>query len=370
MSPRHRAAEIRVLLVHAEQEGQLALRELLGEIDDGRTYRLDWLADWDAALATIAGGTHDVAFVDEVLGTRDGLDLVHDAVASGARVPMIVLAREGGAVTQRRVSAAGAVDWLVQDELDPFAIARSIRYCVGTRGIGDETRLRMAVADRIVSSSRLAGDIADAIDHPLASLIGDLDLLRVEVAQRPALAPILADAFESAHRVFRIVRDLEVFSRADEHRRVPVDVRRVVESAVRLASAETRWRARVVQQHGEAPRVEANQARLGLVIFNVLVNAAHAIPHGTPEQYEIRIVTGTNAAGDAVLEVHDNGAGIPADELPRIFDPFTTNKPSSVGTGLSLAISQRIVHEMGGEIRVSSEFGRGTSVHVRLPPAW
>ncbi|HSN15784.1 MAG TPA: ATP-binding protein, partial [Anaeromyxobacteraceae bacterium] len=175
-----------------------------------------------------------------------------------------------------------------------------------------------------------------------------------------------ADAAEGADRVRRIVLDLKVFSRADEDVRAPLDVRRVMDGALRLTANEIRHRARLVRQFGDVPLVLANEGRLSQVFTNLLINAAQSIPDGAADRNEITVSTRTD--GDrAVVEVRDSGAGIPTEFLPRIFDPFFTTKPIGVGTGLGLSVCHGIVTQLGGDIEATSALGVGTSFRVRLP---
>ena len=117
------------------------------------------------------------------------------------------------------------------------------------------------------------------------------------------------------------------------------------------------------------PDVEINDARLGQVFVSPLVNAVHALDGSDGERDEIRVVTSTDVAGRAVIEVSDTGTGIPDDVLPRIFDPFFTTKGVGRGTGLGLSVSRNTVAAIGGEISVKSEPGHGTTFRVVLPPA-
>jgi len=117
------------------------------------------------------------------------------------------------------------------------------------------------------------------------------------------------------------------------------------------------------------PLVTANESRLGQVILNLIVNAAQAVPEGKAEDNMLRLVTRTAEDGRAVVEVADAGCGISKPNLERIFDPFFTTKPAGVGTGLGLAICHTIIAELGGEIEVDSEVGRGTTFRLLLPYA-
>src|SRR5262249_29796154 len=147
----------------------------------------------------------------------------------------------------------------------------------------------------------------------------------------------LSQAVEGANRVRQIVRDLMTFAQGNVEQRGLVDVRGVVESSIQMAWHEIRHRARLVKSLGEVPYVEANEARLGQVFLNLLVNAAQAIPEGHANENEVRVTTRTDEDGHAVVEIADTGGGIDPEALPRIFDPFFTTR--GTGTGLGLSIS-------------------------------
>jgi CheY-like chemotaxis protein/anti-sigma regulatory factor (Ser/Thr protein kinase) len=146
------------------------------------------------------------------------------------------------------------------------------------------------------------------------------------------------------------------------------DVRGIVESAIQMAWHEIRHRARLVKRLAEVPPVDANEARLGQVFLNLLINAAQAIPEGHADEHQISVVTRTDERGNANVEVTDTGLGIAPDDMPRIFDPFFTTKGEG-GTGLGLAISHGTIKVLGGEIQVKSTPGHGTTFRVVLPPA-
>jgi CheY-like chemotaxis protein/two-component sensor histidine kinase len=162
---------------------------------------------------------------------------------------------------------------------------------------------------------------------------------------------------------------VKLFSRSDDQTSSPVDIGRVVESSVRMAWNEIRHRARLVKDYGDVPLVQGNESRLGQVLLNLLVNAAHAIPEGHADLHEIRVTTKVGGGGRVLVEVADTGCGIPRENLTRIFDPFFTTKPVGVGTGLGLAICHGIVRELGGRLDVESEVGRGTVFRMELPAA-
>jgi len=113
--------------------------------------------------------------------------------------------------------------------------------------------------------------------------------------------------------------------------------------------------------------VVADEARLGQVFLNLLVNAAHALPEGRSESNEIRISLFSLGPDKVRIEISDTGHGIPKTLLGRIFEPFFTTKPAGVGMGLGLSISQSIIAGLRGELAVESEEGRGTTFRITVP---
>ena len=229
-------------------------------------------------------------------------------------------------------------------------------------------------ADRLAALGTMAAGVAHEINNPLAYVMLNLDWIarKMPDAMRDgsgveALAELLREARGGVERVATIVRELRSFSRADGETRRNVDLKVVVQSAIRIAAHEIRHRARVSTSFEPVRPVWANEARLEQVVLNLLLNAAQAMSEMRTENNEIRVSVRSDGEGRAVLEVMDNGEGIPAAVLPRIFDPFFTTKPNGVGTGLGLSICHGIVAALGGQVTVHSEPGEGTTFRVALP---
>jgi PAS domain S-box-containing protein len=295
------------------------------------------------------------------------------------------------AVFQRRSGHKEAVDTTFRNrdgtEISVNVATSSLvdsegRY-LGTLGVVRDVTERkkllslLMVSDRMASVGTLAAGVAHEINNPLAAVVANLDYMVQSLGRRVAgdeailedLREPLADAREAAERVRLIVRDLKIFSRSpNDEPRGAVDVKAVMESSLRMAWNEIRHRARLVKLYGAVPGVEVNEARLGQVFLNLIVNAAQALPEGHADLNEIRV--STFQSGDCVvIEVSDTGLGIPPDVIGRIFDAFFTTKAVGVGTGLGLAICHRIVTDMGGELTVASELGKGATFRVALPAA-
>jgi len=240
---------------------------------------------------------------------------------------------------------------------------------------------RLAQGERMASLGRLAAGVTHEINNPLAYVRTSLDLARRAIerhresgdeAQLARAVESLLCADEGVERVRVIAGDLKTFSRGDDGSWVPVDLRRVVDAAVNLASNEIRHRAELVRELGATPPVMGSETRFVQVLVNLLVNAAHAIDEkidGTGDPSSERItVRLAEWNGRAIIEVQDTGRGISADLIGRIFEPFWTQRSKVKGTGLGLSICHGIITNAGGQIRViRSKPGEGTTFRVELP---
>jgi CheY-like chemotaxis protein len=179
----------------------------------------------------------------------------------------------------------------------------------------------------------------------------------------------LDDAREAVTRIRDIVRDLKTFSRPRHDDAEPVSVEKVMESTLRMAWNEVRYRARLVKNYGASPVVLGGESRLGQVFLNLVVNAAQSMAEGRWKDNTLTVSTSTDAQGNALIEVLDTGAGMSPEVMERVFQPFFTTKPVGVGTGIGLSICHRIVSDLGGSIAVESELGKGSAFRVTLPAA-
>jgi PAS domain S-box-containing protein len=234
-------------------------------------------------------------------------------------------------------------------------------------------------AQRLAALGTLAAGIVHELNNPLTFVLSNVELV-AESLRRLRDAPpgsdgwdeaaqALDDALEGAERMRVILRDLRTLARPDDRGEGAADVRGLLEYAAAVASSEIRPRARLVWEVGDVPPVRGGEGRLGQVLVNLLVNAAHATPEGDPEGHVIRLSAARRADGKVAIAVQDGGAGIAPENLARVFDPFFTTKPVGVGTGLGLWVCQSIVTAAGGAIEVESELGRGSTFRVILPAA-
>jgi len=205
-----------------------------------------------------------------------------------------------------------------------------------------------------------------------AGLLRDIQNLRRELRLDYLLREtpeLLRVCFEGSARINRIVEDLRLFARADTADRRPTALREGIESSLRLLRNQlSRGRVRLELDFGTVADIRADAGQLNRVWMNLISNAIDAV-EGRDDPW-IRIATrqAPGADGDAVVvEVADNGMGIPAEIRSRIFEPFFSTKPIGKGTGLGLSIAYGAVKSHGGVIEVEARADGGTRIAVVLP---
>jgi two-component system, cell cycle sensor histidine kinase and response regulator CckA len=265
-----------------------------------------------------------------------------------------------------------------------------------------EIQARLAQTDRLTSLGTLAVGVAHEINNPLAYVLLNLGYVAEELpkllslgsfaprarggasapaesSEPPAVAAsssrakevllALDHALEGAERIRNTVRSLQTFSRPENETRAPLQLSQILDATLPMVANEIRHRARLVKKYDPVPDVVANEARLGQVFLNLLLNAVQALPEEHAESNEIQLLLRAPAPDRVAVEVRDNGIGIPPQVRGRIFEPFFTTKPVGIGTGLGLTICHGIVTSLGGTLSFESEVGKGSTFRVELPAA-
>lgn len=228
-----------------------------------------------------------------------------------------------------------------------------------------ETQRQLAQADKLASVGRLAAGVAHEINNPLTGVLSYASLLRKRLDGDKESCDDLDVIVRETVRCRGIIRGLLDFARPTPPARKPMDLNEVVLRAVSVVMTQLSLNQVSLSLDLAAglPLVHADANQIQQVAVNLLLNAGDAI--GT-EGGTIRVTTRIGAGDSVELLVQDSGRGIPAEDLPRIFEPFYTTKGSH-GTGLGLAVSWGIVEAHGGALEVHSDPGQGTCFTLRIP---
>jgi len=253
----------------------------------------------------------------------------------------------------------------------------------------EEQRTRAIYADRLRSLGEMAAGIAHELNQPLLGVRGLAEHILIGTDRGWDTSPDKIKEkvnliVEQSDRMTHIIERVRMFARgADNSELMPVQVNDVIRSGTGLLGAQARARGMTLECElmENLPEVLANPFSLEEVILNLINNARDATSERLkqePGSVPPRIVLRTRAEpegerGKVVIDVKDQGMGIPPEILNRIFDPFFTTKAPDKGTGLGLSISKSIVESLGGMIEVQSAPAAGTTVSVSLPaltPGW
>jgi PAS domain S-box-containing protein len=223
---------------------------------------------------------------------------------------------------------------------------------------------------RALQAAAEAGDVSPELVSEVSAAAGaiDIEFLEEEIPRA------LAQSREGVDRVTKIVRAMKEFSHPGSEEKKPIDLNRAIQSTVTVARNEWKYVAELETDFdADLPPVPCLAGEFNQVVLNIVVNAAHALaeahPENSAEKGKIRIQT-RNEGEWAVIEISDNGTGIPEEIRSKIFDPFFTTKTVGKGSGQGLAIARSVVVDKhGGTIEVESALGEGTTFRIRLPLA-
>jgi two-component system NtrC family sensor kinase len=214
-------------------------------------------------------------------------------------------------------------------------------------------------SEKLASVGQLAAGLAHELGNPLAAVRGYVELLAMDAA--PAQADVLRRTREETERMHVLVRRLLDYARHEPVARGPVDLGAVAHGAVESVKDQPAFRdVRFDVDTPGACVVEGDRTRLHQALVNLLRNA------GAAGASRIGLAVHTAEDG-ARIEVSDDGEGIAAAHMPRVFDPFFTTRPPGAGTGLGLAVVHRVVSDHGGQVTVTSSPGAGARFRIVLP---
>ena len=275
-----------------------------------------------------------------------------------------------------------------------------------------EAQEELIRTEKLASIGRFAAGVAHEVGNPLGAILGYTSILRKEGIGREESEDYMKRIEREIERINKIVRELLDFARPSKFEIREVEINKIVESTLSLLSYQKDFKNIQTQLdlQSDLPLIKGDDSQLSQVLINIILNAIDAMPNGGTLQvqtrgYVIEYLYADRAQqiyaarrrsdpmesnyshlrkhhpffasltrfsrGDRLVKVGitDTGTGIKKEDLENIFDPFFTTKAPDKGTGLGLSISLKIVESLGGEIRVESEVGKGTTFELYFPAA-
>ncbi|HNR89264.1 MAG TPA: cache domain-containing protein [Spirochaetota bacterium] len=233
------------------------------------------------------------------------------------------------------------------------------------RRLKEQTEQKLAQSEKLASLGRLASGIAHEINNPLTGVLTYSSLLLEDLKGTDHEDDLHVIVTETL-RCRDIVRGILDFARDTGIEKKLVDVNKVIINSVAILERHMSFQnVQIVKELDDSiPVMELDINQFQSVISNLAVNAADAMPHGGTLTVRTRC---DRAAGRAIIEVEDTGAGISEENITKIFDPFFTTKETGKGTGLGLAVTYGIIARHKGTIDVRSTVGVGTTFTITLP---
>ncbi|MDX2129046.1 MAG: ATP-binding protein [Chloroherpetonaceae bacterium] len=224
----------------------------------------------------------------------------------------------------------------------------------------------------LLEAVEAAGEMTAAIekqDFETLSKVAPSAIQKVTSVQKIGIVDenksLLTSTLEGLDRIQELISNLKNFSRLDQANQQRANINNCLDSTLVIANHILKRHMTVTKNYANVPDILCSAAQLNQVFLNIITNAAHACEE--KGQGSLLIKTSTQG-NDLIVQISDNGKGIPQEVISKIFDPFFTTKPVGKGTGLGLSISKKII-EVGhkGRIEVKSRVGHGTDFFIYLP---
>jgi signal transduction histidine kinase len=230
----------------------------------------------------------------------------------------------------------------------------------------EKTQLQLLQSEKMASLGKLAAGVAHQLNNPLGGVTLFTKLVLEDYELPPGAREDLGRVLNDAERCRETVKELLEFTRQTRHLMRPHDINQALDRTLFLLKSQALFQniAIETQLDPALPTVISDIQQLNHMFMNIILNAAQAMAGRGRLTVRTARVPGS---GQVHIEIADTGPGIPPDVLPRIFEPFFTTKDEGEGTGLGLSLVYGIVQNHGGQIKATSEPGRGAAFQIELP---
>jgi two-component system NtrC family sensor kinase len=249
-------------------------------------------------------------------------------------------------------------------EIASVGIFKDLRERLGIERELQKTQQALLQSEKLAAMGRLTSQIAHELNNPIYGIMNTLELLKTEIPPESKRRKILELALSETQRLAEMLRNMLSFSKPEEEKRRPVKLNELIDGILLVMEKQMRESNIKVETSfdDEIPEVMASTNQMRQVMLNILKNAKEAMPKGGT-----LTVRTSKEDKHALIHVQDTGVGIPEEIRNKIFEAFFTTKQKVKGVGLGLSVCYGIIKDHGGEIKVESEEGKGTTFTIRLP---
>ena len=276
--------------------------------------------------------------------------------------PMVYVRRDGE-IVEGNLSAAIIYDTQGK-EIASVGIFADLKERLDMERKLRETQEKLLQSEKLAAMGKLTSQIAHELNNPLYGIMNTLELLKTEISPESKRRKVLNMALSETERLTELLRKMLSFSRPEDEERQRTDVNTILDELLLLLRKQLMEHSIRISSSfaDDLARVYASRSQLRQVFLNVISNARDAMPDGGT------LTVKTMEKGDEIrIEITDTGTGIREEDINRIFDAFFTTKDGVKDVGLGLSVCYGFIKEHGGDIRVSSQWGSGTTFTVILP---
>jgi PAS domain S-box-containing protein len=250
------------------------------------------------------------------------------------------------------------------NEIASVGIFKDLRERLGIERELQKMQEALLQSEKLAAMGRLTSQIAHELNNPIYGIMNTLELLKTEIPPESKRRRILELSLSEIQRLSEMLRNMLSFSKPEEEKRRPVKIDELIEGILLVMEKQMRESNIQVETSfdPDIPEVTASTNQMRQVVLNIFKNAKEAMPKGGT-----LFVKTSKKDHRVLIHIQDTGIGIPEEIKDKIFDAFFTTKQKVKGVGLGLSVCYGIIKDHGGEIKVESEAGKGTTFTISLP---
>jgi two-component system NtrC family sensor kinase len=249
-------------------------------------------------------------------------------------------------------------------EIASIGIFKDLRERLGIERELQKMQEALLQSEKLAAMGRLTSQIAHELNNPIYGIMNTLELLKTEIPPENKRRRILELSLSEIQRLSEMLRNMLSFSKPEEEKRRPVKIDGLIEGILLVMEKQMKESNIQVEVSfdPDIPEIMASTNQMRQVLLNIFKNAKEAMPMGGT--LSVRTSKEDNRV---LIHIQDTGIGIPEEVKDKIFDAFFTTKQKVKGVGLGLSVCYGIIRDHGGEIKVKSEEGKGTTFTIGLP---
>lgn len=357
----------RLLLVEDDEDDYILARDYIEQLST-LAFEIDWVTNQKDALAKMAENQHDICLLDYQLGAENGLTVLKLGIEAGFTSPIIMLTGQADEDVDMAALDAGAVDYIIKSELSSSRFARAIRYALARREIEKERVDRLKAEAENRSKDRFLAHLSHELRTPLTSILGYTELLMDSKVGQSAQSELSIVLNNSKHLLSLLNNMLDLSKIAADKLELnlsEVNLDAMIADVYALMTIPATDKGLTLTVSSATPlplKITTDATRFRQVLINLISNAIKFTEKGS---VEVNLWSEKRNETDFLyFTVADTGIGIPNEQLGSIFKPFEqvadVVSRNQGGSGLGLAICNELVSKMGGEVSLTSEFGKGS----------